>query len=107
MEDNSSGLTSWTKLSDGKADVYSENKVPLEGFLAELIKGGEVAREVDSDDESEDGVSGGGNKRIARHLGCLYCPIISNGIPIGILRARGSRKGQFSDVDVQMLRALG
>ena len=107
MEDNSSGLTSWTKLSDGKADVYSENKVPLKGFLAELIKGGEVAREVDTEDESEDGVSGGGNMRITQHLGCLYCPIISNGIPIGILQARGSRKGQFSDVDEQMLKALG
>lgn len=40
------------------------------------------------------------------HLGSMYCPISTNGKAIGIVKARGNRKGQFSEVDERMLSAL-
>ena len=114
VQDENGGLTSWSKLSDGKADVFTQNKVPIKGFLAEVFKDTEEP---------------GGNVRhehlhalgirlhygrccpdwtvlCSQHLGSLYCPIICGGKPTGVLQARGSRKGNFSDLDEQMLKML-
>ena len=73
---------------------------------------------------ADDSAEGG---QVRQHLGTLYCPIVFNGTlsqigsfldgvlmlcskftgkALGVLQARGSRKGQFSDVDADMLRSL-
>ena len=95
MQDEASGLTSWSKVNDGNADVFTQHKVPIKGFLAELFKSGT--------DESADGESGG---KVRQHLGSLYCVVVVGRKAIGILQVRGSRKGLFSDADEQLLRAL-
>jgi hypothetical protein len=43
----------------------------------------------------------------SQHLGSLYCPIVCGGKTTGVLQARGSRKGHFSDVDQELLKVLG
>jgi GAF domain-containing protein len=93
MVDEDSGLTSWSRVPDGKADVFKEQRVPIKGYLAEVLRKGKRLEEADS-------------VHVSQHLGSLYCPIVHKGKAIGILQARGSRKGQFSDVDSDMLRIL-
>jgi hypothetical protein len=38
VQDEHEGLSSWSKESAGKADVFIQNKVPVKGFLAEVFK---------------------------------------------------------------------
>ena len=92
LQDGDSSLISWTKLNDGKAEVFHEKRVPLKGFLGEMLRG---ARQGDEDAPG-----------VRQHLGSIYAPIVAEGRPVGIVQARGNRKGQFAEVDEQLLGVL-
>jgi len=102
-EEGNSDFTAWMKLLDDKADVYKEQQVGFKGFLSEVFL------EANSEHRSrvkEIPPDSGETNVVRAHLGSLYCPISANGKAIGIVKARGNRKGQFSEVDQRMLSAL-
>ena len=94
------GLTSWSRLSDGKAEVFSQHKVPIKGFLAEVFNNRPANASENGGDDSEN------SGTVSAHLGSLYCPVLSHSKVTGVLHARGCRKGNFSEVDEQMLKVL-
>lgn len=99
-EEGKNDFVSWMKLLDDKADVYKEQQVGFKGFLSEVFLDANRTQIM----KPMGGDSGDNNVRV--HLGSMYCPISTNGKAIGIVKARGNRKGQFSEVDERMLSAL-
>lgn len=56
VQDENQGLSSWSKVSAGKADVFTQHNVPLKGFLAEVFKNSPSASDA-LDDQGESGSS--------------------------------------------------
>ncbi len=82
LNESGDSLCAWSKESDTRADVYIEKKVPIKGFLNDVLKD---ARGLGSVRMNLPGMND--DLPVKKHLGSLYCPIVAtNNDPAGVIQ---------------------